>query len=77
MRATQPSQPFHPNELAANCAPAMVETASVSAETKLLTEKLPPSVKGALATSIKLAHSCAPAGVLRVVNATSCSVAAC
>ena len=52
----------------------MVETALRSVEAKLSTEKL-PSAKGAVAASSKLAHSCAPAGVLSVVNATSCSVA--
>jgi hypothetical protein len=64
-----------PNELAASWAPATADTALVSAETKPLTEKLPPSATGVVATSNRLAHSCAPAGVESVVNATSCSVA--
>ena len=65
-----------PNELAASWAPAIADTALVSAETKPLTEKLPPSAAGVVApASRRLAHSCAPAGVESVVNATSCSVA--
>ena len=53
----------------------MVETALRSAEAKPLTEKLPPGSRGVVTTSRRLAHSCAPAGVESVVNATSCSVA--
>ena len=45
------------NELAANCAPAMVETALMSAEAKLSTEKLPPGSRGVVATSRMLAQS--------------------
>jgi hypothetical protein len=41
------------NELAANWTPAMVETALMSAETKVATEKLPPGFKGAVATSVR------------------------
>ena len=63
------------NELAANWAPAIADKALMSAEANVATEKLPPGFKGAVATSRRLAHSCAPAGVESVVNATSCSVA--
>ena len=61
MRPTPPHayQPFSygPNELAANWAPAMVETALRSAEAKLSTEKLPPGSRGVVATSRMLAQS--------------------
>ena len=56
--STPPTSLFYgPNELAANCAPAMVETALRSAETKLSTEKLPPGSRGVVATSRRLAQS--------------------
>ena len=50
---------FHtPNELAANWAPAMADTALESAETKPSTEKLLPPSGGSVAnTSRQLAHS--------------------
>ena len=54
--ATPPTSLFYgPNELAANCAPAMVETALRSVEAKLSTEKLPPP--SVVNTSSMLAHS--------------------
>ena len=68
-RSVQPASQS-PNELAASWAPATADTALVSAETKPLTEKLLPSATGVVATSRRLAHSCAPAGVESVVNAT-------
>ena len=48
------------NELAANWAPAIADKALMSAEANVATEKLPPGFKGAVATSRRLAHSCAP-----------------
>ncbi len=59
-----------PNALAANWAPAIADTALMSALTKPSTEeKLPPP--SMVNTSSMLAHSCAPAGVESVVHATS------
>ena len=52
-----PALSYGPNELAANWAPAMVETALMSADTKLSTEKLPPGSRGVVTTSKRLAQS--------------------